>query len=519
MYLPLTTAIFRGVLSPSSLGRLHGHSERLLQATRVLACASGGPAAGVAEALAGLQLSLPLTFPDDFPQRGFFSDLHARRVLCRLRTCEMEYELRISYDEPLPAVPAAFYEALLRAESRWLKRELAERVGQACSDHDARLLLCRVLDEVYDTGARVDDARRSGYQPGLCGLLKGAMASLYLELTVEFGHLLEAMDYLDYSHLLRDARYLHPLCEGEQREYDILQTGNEVKRLLCDRVTEASEPEALRLYDKLGSLHAAFNAPSSAGDGLWLGVSVVESFLFFRFSGIRLREEELYVLFSDPLWTESMLEEIYREHYSGHLHLREGRSASDWIDRKLKEHCFSFLKPEVDCRGSIPRRLCGHLRHQRELYERNFARSFGPAVPGKPFPVAPLPWGAPHLPDEKEVHDMFSFLCVDDGKGERLMSPEHAKLLEQNFCSFLRDGQTYTACHHQIKILKGYAEVLYGLFFHYQQLHAGSKDDYAAFIATMLQADVQCENLKKNSSRYVKTYLDFVKKLRSSLGC
>lgn len=522
MYLPLTSAIFRGKLSPSSLGGGYGLSERLLRATRELACALGlpdGPAGGVEKVLAELQVPLSLRLSDSFPISYSFSDFNARSTLCRLRGDEMEYALRLSYAGSLPAVLAGFYEALLRAESRWLKQALGERVGQLCSDHDARLLLCRVLDEVYDTGALVDDACRCGYQPGLCGLLKGAMASLYLELTVDFGYLLDEMDYLDYDHLLSDVRYLHPVCRNERLEYNILKVGNEVKRLLTAPVTKFSKLEALKLYGKLSTLHAGFDAPSSVGAGLWRGVSVVESFLFFQFSGIQLCNEGPYILFSDPGWVTDKLEEIYRTHYSDHLAINEGRSASDWIDRKLRERCFSFLRPEVKCRESIPRKLCDYLQHQLDLYEQNFAHSFGPDVPGQQFPTVPVDRYGSHIPDEGEIHKMISFLGTTDDKGEKLMKNEHVKLLEKNFLSFLRNGQTATTCHHQIQILKGYSEVLYGLFFCYQQRRGGDKNEYATFLASMLDVDVQVENLKKNSSRYMRAYLNFKQNRCSRLGC
>ena len=80
------------------------------------------------------------------------------------------------------------------------------------------------------------------------------------------------------------------------------------------------------------------------------------------------------------------------------------------------------------------------------------------------------------------------------------------------FCFFLQSGQIPLAHKNRAKILKGYVEVLYGLFFHYQKHRGGDKKDYAIFLASMLDVDAQPENLVSNYKRYIEAYEAFVSK-------
>ena len=82
----------------------------------------------------------------------------------------MEYTLNVLYCEEQPTLRYHFYSALLCAEARWLKLLLKERISQLRSDTDARLLLCEVLEEVYDTGVLVDEASRRGLSAELCAV-------------------------------------------------------------------------------------------------------------------------------------------------------------------------------------------------------------------------------------------------------------------------------------------------------------------------------------------------------------
>ena len=259
MFIPLTIAIFSGALSPSCLEGQHYISARLQQATwklEDLPGESGELTGRLREILSDWHVDLPCPSFDFLPSASHFPDFNATAALCRLRVEEMEYTLNVLYCEEQPTVRYLFYSALLRAEARWLKLLLKEKISRLRSDIDARLLLCEVLEEVYGTGVLVDEASRRGLSAELCGQLKGALASLYLELTINFGHLLQSADYMGYRYLFNDARYFHPVRECEVLKYDILQAGNRVKRLVSMDLTERCEADAMRLYADLVALLA-----------------------------------------------------------------------------------------------------------------------------------------------------------------------------------------------------------------------------------------------------------------------
>lgn len=522
MFTPLTISIFSGALSPSCLEGQHYVSGRLLQAIgklKNLPDFPDGLTGRLREVLADWQVDLVLPSFDFLPSTSHFSDFDATAVLCRLRVEEMEHVMTVSYCEEESTPRYSFYKALLSAEARWLKLLLKEQMGLLCSDHAARMLLCKVLEEVYDTGVWMDDACGKGWEVELCRQLKGALASLYLELTIDFGYLLQPVDYLDYRYLLSDVHYLHAIHECEGLKYDILQTGNQVKNLLCTELTEESESVALQLYDKLAVLHAGLESSSPSAVPLSQGIVALENYLFLLLSGLPLTEKNLYEMLVDKKWTSDCLKELCRQSYSGHMQYNEGRGASHWILRKIKERCLDFLSPLVTCEASLPRQLRKYLLRQQELYEQNYSRSFIPVQFGEKLSVAPSRMFGSSQPDEGEVHALLAFLCrSEDAKGACLMTPEHVKWLEEDFICFLQSGKISMIHKNGVKILKGYAEVLYGLFFHYQQLRGGDKMDYAAFIASVLNVDVEPKNLVSNSKRYIETYAAFIKKVKLRLS-
>lgn len=230
MFIPLTIAILRGVLSPASLAGKGLSSGKLRQAVRMLRLLPDS-AEGVALLLQRVfeecQVHVELPASRFFPSFRHFQRSDDTACLCRLRKDEMEYYfLHLAYGDEPATDQGIFYQALLHAESRWLRLLLQEEISHIYSDADARMLLCEVLEEIYSVGADADEAALRGFMPEVCLQLKGALASLYLNLTVDFGYLLEPLDYLDYHSLLADARYQHSLDAREAWEYDVYQMGN-----------------------------------------------------------------------------------------------------------------------------------------------------------------------------------------------------------------------------------------------------------------------------------------------------
>lgn len=516
MFIPLTIAIFSGALSPSCLEGQHYISARLQQATwklEDLPGESGELTGRLREILSDWHVDLPCFSFDFLPSASHFPDFNATAALCRLRVEEMEYTLNVLYCEEQPTVRYLFYSALLRAEARWLKLLLKEKISRLRSDIDARLLLCEVLEEVYGTGVLVDEASRRGLSAELCGQLKGALASLYLELTINFGHLLQSADYMGYRYLFNDARYFHPVRECEVLKYDILQAGNRVKRLVSMDLTERCEADAMRLYADLVALLAGIKLYSHTEACLWQGVVALENFLFILCSSRRSDKRIPYSQLVDEQWMRTRLNDLCNDQYAGHLHYNEGRGASEWAIRKLNEPCLGFLSPLVACEASLPRMLRSYLQSRQELYEQNYSRPFISISSGEKLSIPLSRPLAVQLPDMGEVHTLLAFLPKVPGtRGGYLMSSEHVQWLEDDFLFFLQSGQIPLAHKNRVKILKGYVEVLYGLFFHYQKHRGGDKKDYAIFLASMLDVDAQPENLVSNYKRYIEAYEAFVSK-------
>lgn len=514
MYLPLSFAMFGGVLSPSSLERCPYLSESLNLAIgrlRLLPASLPELTKSIESTLSALGLRLRLRLP--VPVKDLSFDFDNRATLCQLRYDEMEYVLDLSYAEPTGRSIEAFYDALLRAEARWLRRSLAECIGQLSSDRKARQLLCEVLDEVYATGARADEMERCGWTPGLCKLMKGALASLYLELTIDFGHLLEPMDYLDYSTLLRDPCYSHSASPVERQEYEIRQMGNLVKRLLGYKETDVGEEDARALYEGLAELLSSLLPELADRPGLWKGVTVLESFLFLLYSGISCQGETPYRLLSDPRRTTEMLDELYRTRYSTHQKMREGRLAAQWIEGKMREYCFGFLQQKLTHCGSLPRYLYGYLQRQLQVYEEHYDSTFVIIEEREKMSIAPMPSSESEEKDSQDLYDALAALgrTVDD-KGERLMNEESLNLLKSNFISFRQTGKVEASCCHRIKLPNRHTEALYGIFFEFCRIHKGEKKAYAKFLSLMSEAVVDVDNLMKNSRRYIRAYNAFVEK-------
>lgn len=519
MFTPLTIAIFSGALSPSSLEGQPLLPGRLQQATWRLkgVCGSLGELTGqLCDILSDWQIDLPLPTCDVLSTHfSSLPDADASAILSHRRQAEMEYVISVSYSEERPKLSYQFYDALLRAEARWLKQWLEERIARLHSVSHARLLLCRVLDEVYATGVLIDEACRCRLHESLCCQLKGSLASLYLMLTIDFGYLLHPADYKDYRTLMCDTSYQHPIFKNEALVYDILQLQNRVVVLFstsCAATADATCQDALQLYRQQSALLAALDEPCRSDARLYQGVVALENYLFLYFSRQPMCQSNLYLRLIDRQWMNDCLNDLYEQQYAGHKNFIEARGASDWVGRRLNDRCLTFLSPHLTCSCSIPRRLLTMLLRKQALYEENYSRIFVSTQPEKQLTMAPAgSIGAAH-PDVDEIHHYMAFLRQARGKnGKRWLTVEQADYLEESFISFLNKGSVEVTSGHKVKVPGNYSGVLYGLFFHYCDCKGlRSPKDCANFLVAVIDEDMQVDSLVKNASRSIKSYLKYV---------
>lgn len=526
MFIPLTIAILRGALSPAFLAGKGLSSGKLQQAVRMLRL--------LPDSAEGVALLLQRVFEEcqvhvELPASRFSpSCCRLQRsgdtaCLCRLRKDEMEYySLHLAYGDEPATVQGVFYQALLHAESRWLRLLLQEEIPRIYSDADARMLLCEVLEEIYSVGADADEAALRGFMPEVCLLLKGALASLYLDLTVDFGYLLEPMDYLDYHSLLADARYLHSFDEREAWEYDACQMGNRACGLVASEKASRREHEALRLYEKMQALCEGMGElpPSSP---LCRGMILLENFLFCLFCDLLAdadKERGLRMLF-DPEKLACWGIELRDNLYAGHLRSREGRSACHCVQRQLDKRCFTFLSPRLQGEGSIPRMLRAYLCRNKELYEENYARSFISIHSADPLTTVPVAVTGMRNPRQDEIHSLLGFLdymtaTADANAGDKNRKktkkgqekkPTPAIVLEKLFFVFLCSGDIDANCCKSVVVCAGRLEVVYGAIFYYQKKRGGKVEDYARFLlAVCADTNTELKNMIKNANRYRDAY-------------
>lgn len=517
MFTPLTISIFRGALSPLCMEEEHLIADRLLWATRQLEDLSGSPETlthRFSEVLSAWHVHLPRPAFDFLSSESCFLDANATAALCGLRVEEMEYAMSISYCEAPHSLLHSFYQAILRAEAHWLKLLLQEQIRQLRSDFQARLLLCEVLDEVYATGVLVDDACRGEFAPPVCRLLKGALASLYLELSVDFGYLLQPADYMNYRSLMSDVRYQCPIQERKALEYDILQAENRVKRLVSTDTTAGKEAAASKLYDELIRLLVALEQATPTHQRLWQGLMALENYIFFTTGHHSLTGNNLYSILTDPVWIKSSLNDFYNGAYLQHMDCNEGRRAAQWVFKKMNEPCISFLQPLATFDDSIPRKLLLYLQHQQDIYEEHYPHVFTPMQPDQQLTMVSLASGN-KMSDVAEIHILLAFLHeVPDDNGICLMTPEHAQWFEEEFISFLQSGKLDVTHRNMVKVQGGHIGEVYGLIFHYHQQRGGDKLAFARFLASVLAVDIQPDVLKSNYGRCIREYKAFAKKMK-----
>ena len=476
-----------------------------------LSAAQAFSASGLRSLLAEWHVDLPDLMPDFLPPPLCFSDALSSSVLCHVRMEEMECRFHVSYAAEQDTDLYRFRALLLRLEARWLKGQLRDIISRIGSDEDARMLMCTVFDEVYATGVQMDEALACGFSEELCGQLKGALASLYLELTVDFGHLMADDDYVDFRHLMDDVCYRHCLDEDKLLEYDILQAGNRVKRLVSAGISTEHEAEAMQLYGELVSLLERRAEGVADGACFWQGMVALENYCFLMHSDYIEKSGLSYAQLVDGQWMDTCMNTLRTERYVGHLSCAEARTALEWTLQKLDEPCLCFLSAGVDCEISLPRRLRDILLHQQVLYEQNYGRSFLPVDAEEKLSVKQVQAQPGGALNEGEIHVVLAFLpAVPVGGTLPLMSREHVRWLEEDFIAFLRGGAGEKIRVRKVEIRAGYAEVLYGLFFHYQKKRKCDKQRLALFLVSELAVDARAESLVSNCWRYIKKYEEFV---------
>lgn len=520
MFIPLTIAIFRGALSPAFLagkGLSSGQLRQALRQLRLLPDSAEGIALLLRQVLKDCRVDVELPDSRFFPSFRHLQRSDGTALLCHLRTDEMEYTLHLSYSDRPATAQSLFYDALLCAESRWLKLLLREEIARMQADEDARLLLCGVIEEIYLTGAETDEAARRGIMPEVCLQLKGALASLYLDLTVDFGYLLHPMDYLDYRSLLSDARYLHPIDEREAWEYEVYQAGNEVRGLVASEDAVHREQEAMHLYGRMRNLCGDMGELTSSSP-LCSGMILLENYLFCLLCDfLPDKEKRIRTLFDSEKAARWGIE-LRDNYYSDHLGSTEGRSAGYCVQKRLDECCFAFLSPKLWGEGSIPRMLRAYLLRNKELYEENYACPFLPVKTGAALTTVPIAATGIGNPLPGEIHALLGFLDymtvkADKNTGKKKgpeRKPTPAKLLENLFFSFLCDGTINADYYKSVVICAGRLEVVYGAIFHYQEKRGGRREDYAKFLlAVCADADTKVDTMVSNVARYKDAYEEY----------
>lgn len=523
MFIPLTIAIFRGALSPASpagkdLGA--GKLQQAIRRLRLLPDSAEGIATLLRQVLEECGIDIELPSPRFFPSFRYLQRSGDTALLCHLRTDEMEYALHLSYCDTLSTARNSFYDALLAAESRWLRLLLREEMARMQADDDARLLLCEALDEIYVTGAEADEAARRGFMPEVCLQLKGALASLYLGLTVDFGYLLQPVDYLDYRTLLSDARYLHSIDEREAWEYEVCQTGNEAIGLVASENAAGRRQEALHLYGRMEELCAGMGELTVLSP-LCRRMILLENFLFCLYCESLPDKGKCARKLFDPEETARLAIDLRDNCYSGHLGSTEGRSAGCCVQKYLDESCFAFLSPRLGGEGSIPRMLRAYLLRCKELYEENYARPFIAVRPDTALTTVSVAAAGVGNPLPGEIHALLGFLDRmtakadrNTGRGKRgtgkERKPTPAKLLENLFFTFLCNGEINADYCKSVVICAGRREVVYGAIFHYQEKRGGRREDYAKFLLTVCaDADTKLETMVSNVGRYKDAYEEY----------
>lgn len=522
MFLPISRSIYCGALSPSALEARHCADECLRRDVQKLMflpfCL-----AELTKLLSDVLRSYGAEFPSfpavsSFPaNKMYYPDFYS--PICAMREDELDCMLRLAPGMEVLTPRYSFYSALLRGEVRWLKLNLAQQIEMLRSDNDARILLLRVLDEIYSLVGQVGD---------FPGGLKVALGALYLDLTIVFGSLLRSTDYLDYHAIQCGVCFCQRTLPDEERKYAILQNESQVKSIVnhqeirfLEEYTHSScttssmtaavnEECAGRLYGELAALTTELPADSACQNRLWRGITALENHLFFLYSGLPVENGDHYSMFTDGCWIGNRFIDLRRGYYSKDRDYSEGRTAYDWIDSQLDEHCFTFLSPLIAPEDSLPRRLRIHLLKRRGIYKEYFVSTFPPVGGVEELSTVPVKPFTSKVVDDAEVHRMLAFLHEDSSSW--LLQSGQAQRLETLFCHFLHTNKiTPVPTKEKLKIRSGYSEQLYGLFLHYCDVRNGDADNYAKFLMETLVTQATPQTFYKNGARYVRKYTAFCK--------
>lgn len=522
MFLPISRSIYCGALSPSALEVRRCTDECLRRDVQKLMFLPSG-LTELTKLLSdvlqcyGVELS-------SFPTMSYFSgvaldDSELYSPICAMREDELDCMLRLVPSMEVLTPRYSFYGALLRGEVRWLKLNLEQQIKMLRSDNDARILLLRVLDEIYSLVGQVGD---------FPGGLKVSLGALYLDLTIVFGSLLRPTDYLDYHAMQCGMCFSQRILLDEERKYAILQKENLVKSIVnhqevhfleeqtyhscatCSMAAVADEERAGRLYSELATLTTGLPADATCPSRLWRGVTALENHLFFLYSGLSVEEGDHYSMFTDGCWIGNRFIDLRRDCYSRDRDYNVGRAAYDWIDSQLDERCFTFLSPLIAPKDSLPRRLRVHLLKRRGIYKEYFVSLFPPEAEQEELSTVSVRPFSSKVVDDAEVHCMLAFLY--EKSSSWLSQSEEAQRLETLFCHFLHTNKiTPVPTKEKLKIRSGYSEQLYGLFLHYCNVRNGDADNYAKFLMEVLDTQVTSQTFYKNGARYTRKYVDFCK--------
>lgn len=529
MFTPFALSIYRGALSPRRLGACGISSGQFLQTARQLELCDGTadalcaciaslvpgyslPSCSLADVLSGC--STPIS-------SAFSSFTESSSLLCPLRQAEMESTALTGRAWASHSPLAAFYAALLSAETRCLLCSLSQCFPRLHSAEEARVLLGRVLDEVYTLGVLVGDAASAAGGDWWRRMLKEGMASLYLDLTANFSYLLEADDFLDYPTLFSTSGYA-AVCPSDGQTfarnallYKVHIKGNKVRRLLSLHgrgvSCTVSVDELRACYDDLSILWSLLNEKTFSHSHLLSTLRALEDALYFATCPYTDSPVYDYCLLHDASWNSEQAEVLYDCYYSTHYRTSQSRSASHQLEAYLHHRSLAFLGDDTLPTGSIPRLLRQRIRYHLECYTRCYDATFRPLMPDKGFAEVPAPH--PSLePDDHAIHRRMSFFSDrKDAEGHPLMQPQELIRLEHLFLDFLR-GKMLPVLPQKLAIPRSFNRIFYGFFFCFQQELGGDKELYAQFLLGVFVTDATVNSLMKNYARCIEAYQQYAHK-------
>lgn len=540
MYIFIADSILRGALSPLLYsGRQHGTYTPIPP----MGGGSGDLSAQIAQLADYLNKILNpyhVTLPA-FPAwtEDAKSDV-SRSPLCSAILVGREDEMSgflTHYSEPVsPAYD--FICHLLQCEDRWLKLNLRRQLERMSSGYEACSLIIAVLNDIYRCARNIhnatllpptDDPSAKSLRQienEVFGLLCKSLSTLYLELTVLYGNLLEQAQYMDYNEVTQTACFHHKPFKPEALEYEILLAENRVMQLVNARVSDAA---ALSLYTKLCNkleewTHCTRRTPSTR---MLRGIVVLENYIFALRADCLPTDAHLYLCLGDPCWCDKLKQRLAENQYIADFCNNEARGALISVECQLASFAFSFLHPfDVAAFGpssslwsaSVPRHLHSQLQTRSRLYRENPSATFIT----RPYPVGGQPLIAPSAPvaastpasavnptsrrdaieqREKEVRTRLDFLA---NKEQTLLDDiRQLDYLKDLFCAFLKTGRINPSITEKIKIRSKCRTRFYGLFFYLHKIYLSNMPllDYARFLVNIMESNANTDTLRKGVAK------------------